>query len=111
MKQQPAVLLGAASGQCTGGGRGGAGCGKSTQVPQFVLEDAIAAGTGGACNIIVTQPRRISATGLVCAASPPCSRHGGDAWGGRVLGNTWAVWTASGCRDRIRRQGQRHRVR
>ncbi len=40
-------------------------------MPQFVLEDAIAAGAGGACNIIVTQPRRISATGLVRAASHP----------------------------------------
>lgn len=47
--------------------RCGAGCGKSTQVPQFVLEDAVAAGRGGACNIVVTQPRRISATGLVRA--------------------------------------------
>jgi ATP-dependent RNA helicase DHX57 len=34
------------------------------QVPQFLLEQAIAAGSGAACNIIVTQPRRISATGL-----------------------------------------------
>ena len=41
-----------------------AGCGKSTQVPQFILEDAVAQGRGGACNIICTQPRRISAVGL-----------------------------------------------
>jgi hypothetical protein len=34
------------------------------QVPQFLLEEAIAAGSGAACNIIVTQPRRISAVGL-----------------------------------------------
>jgi HrpA-like RNA helicase len=43
---------------------GATGCGKSTQVPQYVLEDAIASGRGAACNIICTQPRRISAVGL-----------------------------------------------
>ena len=40
------------------------GCGKSTQVPQYILEDAIAAGQGSICNIICTQPRRISAVGV-----------------------------------------------
>lgn len=40
------------------------GCGKSTQIPQFILEEAIAAKRGGACNIICTQPRRISAISL-----------------------------------------------
>ncbi|KAA6421632.1 MAG: putative ATP-dependent RNA helicase DHX57 [Trebouxia sp. A1-2] len=43
---------------------GATGCGKSTQVPQYILEDAIAAGSGAACNIICTQPRRISAVGV-----------------------------------------------
>ena len=43
---------------------GVSGCGKSTQVPQYILEEAIAAGEGAACNIICTQPRRISAVGV-----------------------------------------------
>ena len=33
-------------------------------MPQFLLEQAIAGGSGAACNIICTQPRRISAVGL-----------------------------------------------
>ena len=37
------------------------GCGKTTQVPQLVLDDLIEKGKGAECNIIVTQPRRISA--------------------------------------------------
>ena len=40
------------------------GSGKSTQVPQIILEDAIEQGRGANTNIIVTQPRRISAISL-----------------------------------------------
>eukprot|EP00249_Psilotum_nudum_P023285 c28819_g1_i1 orf=80-3292(+) len=40
---------------------GETGCGKTTQLPQFILEEEIEAGRGGDCNIICTQPRRISA--------------------------------------------------
>ncbi|PKI85085.1 RNA helicase [Malassezia vespertilionis] len=43
---------------------GETGCGKTTQVPQFLLDDAIASGTGSLCNILVTQPRRVSAMGV-----------------------------------------------
>eukprot|EP00887_Chlorella_sp_A99_P002300 scaffold10.g2300.t1 len=38
--------------------------GKRGEVPQYLLEQAIAAGEGAACNIICTQPRRIAAIGL-----------------------------------------------
>lgn len=33
-------------------------------MPQFVLDDLIDQGDGGKCNIICTQPRRISAVGV-----------------------------------------------
>eukprot|EP00736_Rhodelphis_marinus_P012994 Rmarinus@m.5855 len=48
IKTNPAVLI-----------VGETGCGKTTQVPHFVFEDCMQAGI--ACNIIVTQPRRIAA--------------------------------------------------
>ncbi|KZC09687.1 PREDICTED: ATP-dependent RNA helicase DHX36 [Dufourea novaeangliae] len=40
---------------------GETGCGKTTQVPQFILDDQIEQGNGSIARIICTQPRRISA--------------------------------------------------
>lgn len=40
---------------------GETGCGKTTQLPQYILESEIESGRGAFCNIICTQPRRISA--------------------------------------------------
>ncbi|KAK3731838.1 hypothetical protein QZH41_020199 [Actinostola sp. cb2023] len=40
---------------------GETGCGKTTQIPQFILDDAITKEQGSLCNIVVTQPRRIVA--------------------------------------------------
>lgn len=41
--------------------RGNTGCGKTTQIAQYILEDYVASGQGAMCNLCVTQPRRISA--------------------------------------------------
>lgn len=47
------------------------GCGKTTQVPQFVLD------SNPTCNIVVTQPRRISAISIAeRVASERCERVG-----------------------------------
>lgn len=46
--------------------KGEPGCGKSTRVPQYILENwAKEAGRNGdPCRIIITQPRRIAAISL-----------------------------------------------
>ena len=43
---------------------GETGCGKTTQVPQFLLDEMIESGRGAECYIICTQPRRISAVSV-----------------------------------------------
>jgi ATP-dependent RNA helicase DHX57 len=43
---------------------GETGCGKSTQTPQFILDNALTQVGDNQCKIICTQPRRISATSL-----------------------------------------------
>ncbi|XP_075476318.1 DExH-box ATP-dependent RNA helicase DExH7, chloroplastic isoform X3 [Primulina tabacum] len=56
---------------------GETGCGKTTQVPQYILDDMIEAERGGFCNVICTQPRRIAAISVAervaderCESSP-----------------------------------------
>ncbi|KAJ3675190.1 hypothetical protein LUZ60_004232 [Juncus effusus] len=56
---------------------GETGCGKTTQAPQFILDDMIESGLGGSCSIICTQPRRIAAISVAervsderCESSP-----------------------------------------
>ncbi|KAL4703549.1 hypothetical protein ACJJTC_010169 [Scirpophaga incertulas] len=43
---------------------GETGCGKSTQVPQLILDDALMTKQGANVKIIITQPRRIAASSL-----------------------------------------------
>ncbi|KAH8236403.1 hypothetical protein KR026_000850 [Drosophila bipectinata] len=42
--------------------KGETGCGKTTQVPQYILDEGFK--TGQYCNIVVTQPRRIGAISI-----------------------------------------------
>ncbi len=56
---------------------GETGSGKSTQSVQFLLDDLYSRGLGHAANIVVTQPRRISALGLADRVSEErCSLPG-----------------------------------
>ena len=40
---------------------GETGCGKSTKLPQFILDEALSQDEPTYCNIMVTQPRRVAA--------------------------------------------------
>ncbi|CEP19067.1 hypothetical protein [Parasitella parasitica] len=56
---------------------GETGCGKTTQVPQFIIDEEIMQERGATCNIICTQPRKISAIGVAeRVASERCEKIG-----------------------------------
>jgi HrpA-like RNA helicase len=66
---------------------GSTGSGKSTQVPQIILDDAIAEGRGALCNVICTQPRRISSVALALTVCQERDRDVGDMIGYRIGGD------------------------
>lgn len=63
---------------------GETGCGKTTQVPQFILDDAIERGISAGCNIVCTQPRRISAIGVAERVASERAQRLGDQCGYQV---------------------------
>ncbi|XP_067308279.1 ATP-dependent RNA helicase DHX30 isoform X2 [Pseudorasbora parva] len=57
---------------------GETGCGKTTRIPRFLLEGRVRSREGAKCNILVTQPRRISAVSVahrVAQEMGPALRH------------------------------------
>ncbi|KAK0481842.1 P-loop containing nucleoside triphosphate hydrolase protein [Armillaria novae-zelandiae] len=48
---------------------GETGCGKTTQLPQFILDSLIDSNRGKTTSIVITQPRRISAIGVASRVS------------------------------------------
>lgn len=63
---------------------GETGCGKTTQIPQFILESEIESVRGAACNIICTQPRRISAMSVSERVASERGEKLGDSVGYKV---------------------------
>lgn len=66
---------------------GETGCGKTTQVPQFLLDDAIDRGQGGICNIVCTQPRRVAATSIAERVSVERCEKNGVGGAGSLVGH------------------------
>lgn len=69
---------------------GETGSGKSTQSVQFILDDLYSKGLGKAANIIVTQPRRISALGLADRVAEERCSEAGQEVGYSIKGETRA---------------------
>ncbi|VFQ97844.1 unnamed protein product [Cuscuta campestris] len=63
---------------------GETGCGKTTQLPQYILESEIEASRGATCNIICTQPRRISAMAVAERVAAERGENLGESVGYKV---------------------------
>lgn len=63
---------------------GETGCGKTTQLPQYILESEIVSGRGAMCNIICTQPRRISAMAVAERVAAERGEQLGESVGYKV---------------------------
>jgi small subunit ribosomal protein S24e len=57
------------------------GSGKTTQIPQIILDDYISRGDGASCNIICTQPRRLAA---ISVAQRVAKERGGIVGKGEI---------------------------
>ena len=67
---------------------GATGSGKTTQVPQILLNDAVTNGAGANCNIICTQPRRIAAKSVAQRVADERAEFVGDCVGYHVKGDS-----------------------
>ncbi|KAF8642311.1 hypothetical protein AX16_009581 [Volvariella volvacea WC 439] len=60
------------------------GSGKTTQIPQLILDDYISRGEGAHCNIICTQPRRLAAISVADRVAKERGEHLGQSIGYQV---------------------------
>uniref|UniRef100_A0ACD5TPG6 Uncharacterized protein n=1 Tax=Avena sativa TaxID=4498 RepID=A0ACD5TPG6_AVESA len=63
---------------------GETGCGKTTQLPQFILEEEIENLRGADCSIICTQPRRISAISVAARVGSERGEELGETVGYQI---------------------------
>ncbi|ORX44750.1 P-loop containing nucleoside triphosphate hydrolase protein [Hesseltinella vesiculosa] len=67
---------------------GETGCGKTTQVPQYILDQQINSSRGPHCQIICTQPRKISAIGVAERVAAERCEIIGETIGYAIRGET-----------------------
>lgn len=60
------------------------GCGKTTQIPQFILDASLSGGAEQVANIICTQPRRISAISVAQRVAQERAEHLGNSVGYQI---------------------------
>jgi ATP-dependent RNA helicase DHX29 len=65
---------------------GETGCGKSTQVAQYILEEALLRGEGHKVNLVCTQPRRVAAVSLAERVAQEMGDEGGAGGSGALVG-------------------------
>jgi ATP-dependent RNA helicase DHX36 len=75
---------------------GATGSGKTTQLPQLILDQAIDQGLGAECNIICTQPRRIAAMSVAKRVAVERGEELGQSVGYKVrFSNSPPQWGGS----------------
>lgn len=72
---------------------GETGCGKTTQLPQFILDNEIISDRGADCNIICTQPRRISAISVAARVAAERGDELGATVGYQIRLETKRCWS------------------
>ena len=60
------------------------GCGKTTQIPQIILDNAINNGKGSETKIVCTQPRRIAAISVATRVASERGEKLGESVGFKI---------------------------
>lgn len=67
-------------------------CGKTTQIPQFILDASLKGPAAQVANIVCTQPRRISAISVAQRVAQERGEHLGNSVGYQIRLESVRVW-------------------